>query len=682
MKKKCITKFLAITMAGLMSVGSMPLNIAFADEYLVPYEEAQEGTSRETLVTWDNDGSDTSEGYNATVLIPKNVALDKQTKTADYDVTVKGRIRFNEKVTVVPRDEIDSVNGTNFYMKDTGSLSGFEKADVPATVVQNDTAWSVDEVTEDGTAKSGNISAPGLTFGSWSGNVTFDINLEPTDGTHTHNFVDGMCTKCGIFENEDITNPGGGSEETPDPSEHTHSYTETVTKEASCTEAGEKTYTCDCGDSYTEVIPAKGHSYGEDDKCVNCGTLASNHTHSYTETVTKEATCTEAGSKDLECRCGDSKTEVIPALEHNYVDDICDVCGDVDPNHSHNYVDGTCTICGEIDTYEIAPEFALDDWDYTLDETNKIVTLNKYTGSGTDVIVYSNYVYDGVSYKTKLNDDSSKIFNGKNSINTIKFSNYLDTSNVTNMKMMFYNCSKLTELDLSNFDTSKVTDMSYMFYNCASLTVLDLSSINTSKVTDMSKMFDRCELLTKLNLSSFDTSNVTLMSGMFDGCSSLTELNLSNFDTSKVRNMNSMFRECSKFTALDLSNFNTSKVTDMNYMFYLCSSLTELDVSSFVTSSVTNMNNMFGNCSSLSKLDVSSFKTYNVTNMSSMFYNCKQITELDLSSFKTSKATDMNSMFSFCENLKTLYVSEDSWITSQANTNNMFERCWASITFK
>ncbi|MCD7803956.1 MAG: leucine-rich repeat domain-containing protein [Oscillospiraceae bacterium] len=44
-----------------------------------------------------------------------------------------------------------------------------------------------------------------------------------------------------------------------------HTYdTGVVTKEATCTEDGEMTYTCTvCGDSYTETIAATGHSYGE-----------------------------------------------------------------------------------------------------------------------------------------------------------------------------------------------------------------------------------------------------------------------------------------------------------------------------------------------------------------------------------------------------------------------------------
>ena len=41
---------------------------------------------------------------------------------------------------------------------------------------------------------------------------------------------------------------------------HEHVYTSTVIKEATCTEDGVKTYTCECGASYTEAIPAKGHT--------------------------------------------------------------------------------------------------------------------------------------------------------------------------------------------------------------------------------------------------------------------------------------------------------------------------------------------------------------------------------------------------------------------------------------
>lgn len=41
---------------------------------------------------------------------------------------------------------------------------------------------------------------------------------------------------------------------------HSHSYQASVTKEATCTKAGTKTYSCSCGDSYTSSIAKKGHT--------------------------------------------------------------------------------------------------------------------------------------------------------------------------------------------------------------------------------------------------------------------------------------------------------------------------------------------------------------------------------------------------------------------------------------
>ncbi len=45
---------------------------------------------------------------------------------------------------------------------------------------------------------------------------------------------------------------------TPTPPPHVHSYTATVTAAATCDTPGVMTYTCSCGDSYTEAIPATG----------------------------------------------------------------------------------------------------------------------------------------------------------------------------------------------------------------------------------------------------------------------------------------------------------------------------------------------------------------------------------------------------------------------------------------
>ena len=125
---------------------------------------------------------------------------------------------------------------------------------------------------------------------------------------------------------------------------------------------------------------------------------------------------------------------------------------------------------------------------------------------------------------------------------------------------------------------------------------------NTSNVTNMFVMFEGCNGLTSLTLSSFDTSNVTDMGQMFNGCSGLTSLDLSNFDTSNVTNMTSMFIGCSGLTSLDLSNFKTSKVTTMTSMFYGCKSLASLDLSGWDTSNVINNSSMFHGCGKLREI--------------------------------------------------------------------------------
>ena len=78
------------------------------------------------------------------------------------------------------------------------------------------------------------------------------------------------------------------------------------------------------------------------------------------------------------------------------------------------------------------------------------------------------------------------------------------------MKSMFYECSLMEELNLSNFDASNVTDMGFMFNNCHKLKeIKGINNFNTSKVTNMRTMFQQCNELGYLDLTNFDTHNVT-----------------------------------------------------------------------------------------------------------------------------------------------------------------------------
>ena len=227
-----------------------------------------------------------------------------------------------------------------------------------------------------------------------------------------------------------------------------------------------------------------------------------------------------------------------------------------------------------------------------------------------------------------------------------------------NSSEMFYSkydeqkIKNILEIDLSNFDTSQVTNMRFMFFHASNLTSLNLSNFDTSSVTDMQYMFSYASNLTSLNLSNFDTSKVTNMRYMFYGMSNLAILNLSSFDTSKVTNMNAMFYDVHSLTTLNLSNFDTSKVTNMSYMFYGMRNLTTLNLSSFDTSKVTDMEAMFANMSSLISLNLSNFDTSKVTSMGRIFFlEDKDIPKDKLeriyvnNDFNTDKLTNTYQMF-------------------------------------
>ena len=285
--------------------------------------------------------------------------------------------------------------------------------------------------------------------------------------------------------------------------------------------------------------------------------------------------------------------------------------------------------------------------------------------------------------KVYLNTDSSYMFFsvmfGQEIKNILELDllNF-DTSQVTNMRYMFYNMTSLTTLDLSNFDTSQVTNMDSMFRVMSNLTTLNLSSFNTSQATDMSYMFSEMSNLTTLNLSNFNTSQVTTMSGMFSGMSNLTTLGLSNFDTSKVVNMYVMFRGMSNLTTLNLSNFDTSKVKDMSAMFSGMSNLTTLNISNFDTSKVTDMGFMFAHMFNLTTLDLSNFDTSHVTNMSYMFY-LEDIDKLKdnlekiyvNNDFDTANLTDFTEMF---KNRKKLRGGNGSFLADPSTTDKTWLR--------
>ena len=299
-------------------------------------------------------------------------------------------------------------------------------------------------------------------------------------------------------------------------------------------------------------------------------------------------------------------------------------------------------------------------------------------------------LYIAANGKVISNQNCSRMFSGYAfnnedkldaycNLRSVKFNNALDTSNVTDMSYMFYDCEVLQTLDFSGFDTANVADMSWMFYGCEAMQTIDVSVFDTSRVTDMGYMFTGCKALETIDISGFDTSNVTDMGRMFFGCKALETIDISGFDTSRVTGMGDMFNGCEALQTLDVSVFNTSRVTTMDSMFSDCKALQSLDLRSFNTSRVTTMSHMFTGCEALQLLDLRSFDTSNVTDMGRMFFGCKAMETLDVSGFDTSKVTDMSDMFCFCNALQKLDLSvfDTSRVTDMGD---MFNGCEALQT--
>ncbi|MCC8140591.1 MAG: hypothetical protein LIO67_09920, partial [Lachnospiraceae bacterium] len=172
------------------------------------------------------------------------------------------------------------------------------------------------------------------------------------------------CTECGAIVNQRVTIFGVIV--------HVHSYDDYESRLPFCTMDGYETYTCSgCGDSYTNILSAWGHTAsdwitGTEATCTESGSA---YTHCQTcweilETkeipatghtagevaVETEATCTEDGLQVVRCEtCGEIlESETIPATGHSY--------GEWETAEDGASMTRTCANCSATETKEIAHE--------------------------------------------------------------------------------------------------------------------------------------------------------------------------------------------------------------------------------------------------------------------------------------------------------------------------------------
>ena len=152
---------------------------------------------------------------------------------------------------------------------------------------------------------------------------------------------------CDEGDNSVETPTGNPAIDTPQGGETTncmHSFNSgEVTVPATCTENGERTYTCTkCGYKKTETVVKTGHSY-------NSGV------------ITQEATCTQDGVKTYTCEnCNGTRTEAIAKIGHemdNGTVITAATCG------SEGLIKYSCKNCSSESTYEVIPVMTSHSYD-------------------------------------------------------------------------------------------------------------------------------------------------------------------------------------------------------------------------------------------------------------------------------------------------------------------------------
>lgn len=150
---------------------------------------------------------------------------------------------------------------------------------------------------------------------------------------------------------------------------HQHNYTSAVTKEPCCGENGVKTFTCSCGESYTESIPALGHQWVAKTEVVNHPSQGHMETQTIEHTVIKcscgfEADSDEAWGQHI----AETTQQMLDSYEITDGDDIFDALSYGSGAEEHGYYAAETT-------YETVNNWVVDSeaWDETV--TNNVCSV-------------------------------------------------------------------------------------------------------------------------------------------------------------------------------------------------------------------------------------------------------------------------------------------------------------------
>ena len=228
-----------------------------------------------------------------------------------------------------------------------------------------------------------------------------------------------------------------------------------------------------------------------------------------------------------------------------------------------------------------------------------------FTGSGIETIPAGLF-----STCTKVDATSFEaVFMGCPELHTVEGSIFPETTSVTSMKQIFYNCTKLVNIPADLFKPLGAAKLKFTnaFTGCKSLKTLPEGLFSTcTKATHFTGTFTDCTALESLpeNLLA-NCAEATDAIRMFLGCTSLKTIPEKFFaGTPKLTKFEETFAECTALETIPEKLFSaigttTTSVT-LSHCFYGCKALKSLPAGLFDT--VTRINYIYGcfaDCTSL-----------------------------------------------------------------------------------
>lgn len=245
------------------------------------------------------------------------------------------------------------------------------------------------------------------------------------------------------------------------------------------------------------------------------------HSHEWSSwNITVDATCSAEGSQERICSCGEKEIQTVAAIAHTEITDAaipatctsegktegkhCSICNivlvnqEIVPMLEHNYVNRTCSVCNYFN--------ASEGLSYSLSTDGTYYSVSGL-GSCTDENIFIPSSYQGLP------------------VANIGYAAFMDCTNILSVTIpesvtyiegcAFYNCTNITSISIPN----SVTCIEYSaFCNCSSLTSINIPD-SITRLWDYT--FRGCTSLTSIILPE---SITTIDYEAFDSCTALTDV--------------------------------------------------------------------------------------------------------------------------------------------------------------